>query len=57
MGRLGPPRTEIDRDSAYGDIVFGNDRAKDILSERNQTQITSMYEMDGSEVLTLDVEA
>ena len=26
VGRLGPPKTELDRNSVYGDCTFGRDR-------------------------------
>lgn len=28
VGRLGPPKTELDRSSAYGDFVFGHERSE-----------------------------
>ena len=51
VGRLGPVRTELDRSSVHGDCLFGRDR------NANSFNNASMLEMDGCEMLDLDIEA
>ena len=52
VGRLGPIKTQLDRDSAKGEFVFGHQRAKELSGETS-----SLLDMEGNEALALDVEA
>lgn len=54
VGRLGPPKTQLDRSSAFGTFVFGHERAQQHSGDR-ETHL--LQGMDGSEVLALDIEA
>lgn len=54
IGRLGPPRTQLDRGSAYGTFIFGHERGQALSGEPNTA---NQREMNGEEPLALDVEA
>jgi len=53
VGRLGPTKTEIDRNSAFGEYILGNERAKTFADPKS----CPITEMDGSDALALDIEA
>lgn len=53
VGRLGPAKTELDRDSANGEYIFGHER----VAEFADASSPPIQEMDGREMLALDIEA